>query len=92
MSQTSIRRSSAIAVVTAALTGASFLANADDTLLFATGGYAQGLRTMDEMHKIDTDGDGLVSHEEFVTYQTRVFDVMDKSHSESLGPVEFLRR
>ena len=131
------------------------LAFADDMASFATGGYARGLRTMDEMHKIDTDGDGTVSkaewlayqekswaaftrtrtatsmrrhsrpgrarwrasqpaatpgvcrrrqmmhkidtdgdgtvsHDEFIAYQTKVFDMMDKNHTGSLGPQEFL--
>ena len=44
---------------------------------FATGGYARGLQTKAMMHKIDTDGDGTVSHDEFIAYQTKVFDMMD---------------
>ena len=44
---------------------------------FATGGYARGLRTKAMMHKIDTDGDGSVSHDEFIAYQTKIFDMMD---------------
>lgn len=46
---------------------------------FATGGYARGLRSADMMHRIDGDGDGKVSREEFIAYQTRVFDAMDTS-------------
>jgi Ca2+-binding EF-hand superfamily protein len=42
------------------------------------------------MHKIDTDGDGTVSHDEFIAYQSKVFDMMDKTKSGSLGPREFL--
>jgi hypothetical protein len=89
MSQILIRWSSAFAVLTAALSCAS-LAIADDMVSFATGGYARGLRTVDEMHKIDTDGDGTVSHDEFIAYETKVFDMMDKNHAASLGPQEFL--
>jgi hypothetical protein len=44
---------------------------------FATGGYARGLRTKAMMHKIDADGDGRVSHDEFIAYQTKVFEMMD---------------
>jgi hypothetical protein len=40
-----------VTLVVAAL-GASWTM-ADDMVSFATGGYARGLRTMDEMHKID---------------------------------------
>ena len=59
---------------------------------FATGGYARGLRTKAMMHKIDTDGDGTVSHDEFIAYQSRVFDMMDTGKTGSLGPREFLAR
>jgi hypothetical protein len=57
---------------------------------FATGGYARGLQTPEMMHKIDTNGDGTVSHDEFITYQTKIFDHMDKNNTGSLGPQEFL--
>ena len=46
---------------------------------FATGGYARGLRTKAMMHKIDTDGDGTISHDEYIAYQTKIFDMMDTS-------------
>jgi EF hand len=57
---------------------------------FATGGYARGLRTKTMMHKIDADADGTVSHDEFVTYQTKVFDMMDTStvHKGMVGEQE----
>ena len=44
------------------------------------------------MHKIDTDGDGTVSHDEFIAYQTKVFDMMDtsRSHKGQLGKSEFM--
>ena len=58
-----IRRMHPLVMVFAGLACAS-LASADDMASFATGGYARGLRTMAEMHKIDTDGDGTVSHAE----------------------------
>ena len=61
-----------------------------DMATFATGGYARGLQTKAIMHKIDTDGDGTVSHDEFIAYQSKVFDMMDKKQSGSLGPQEFL--
>jgi hypothetical protein len=31
------------------------------------------------MDKIDTDRDGMISHAEFMTYLTKVFDMMDTS-------------
>jgi hypothetical protein len=57
---------------------------------FATGGYARGLQTKAMMHKIDTDGDGTVSHDEFIAYQTKVFDMMDADKSGTVSPQEFL--
>src|SRR5580692_9615835 len=69
-----------------------FLTPSNDLVQFATGGYARGLQTKAMMHKIDTDGDGTVSHDEFIAYQTKLFDMMDKNHTGSLGPQEFLAR
>ena len=57
---------------------------------FATGDYARGLKTKEMMHKIDADGDGMVSHDEFIAYQTKLFEMMDMNHTGSLGPQEFL--
>jgi Ca2+-binding EF-hand superfamily protein len=67
-----------------------FLSPSSDMATFATGGYARGLQTKALMHKIDTDGDGTVSHDEFIAYQSKVFDMMDKNKNGSLGPQEFL--
>jgi hypothetical protein len=67
-----------------------FLAPSHEMASFATGGYAHGLQTKAMMHKIDVDADGTVSHDEFIAYQTKVFDTMDKNHTGSLGPQEFL--
>ncbi len=57
---------------------------------FATGGYATGLLTHEMMAKIDTDGDGTISHDEFIAYQMKVFDMMDTSrkHRGQLSPAE----
>jgi len=43
------------------------------------------------MHKIDTDGDGTVSHDEYIAYQSKVFDMMDTSttHKGQLGKDAF---
>jgi len=67
-----------------------FLNPSTQMVAFATGGYARGLQTKSMMHKIDTDGDGTVSHDEFIAYQSKVFDMMDKNHNGSIGPQEFL--
>ena len=63
-----------------------------DMVSLATGGYSRGLRTKAMMHKIDTDGDGTVSHDEFIAYQTKVFDMMDTSttHKGTLGKEEIM--
>jgi EF-hand domain pair len=67
-----------------------FLSPSSEMATFATGGYARGLQTREMMHKIDADGDGTVSHDEFIAYETKVFDMMDKNHTASLGPQDFL--
>jgi hypothetical protein len=68
----------------------AFLSPSSEMATFATGGYARGLQTREMMHKIDTDSDGTVSHDEFIAYETKVFDMMDQNHTGSLGPQEFL--
>jgi hypothetical protein len=67
-----------------------FLTPSSDLVTFATGGYARGLQTKAMMHKIDTDGDGTVSHDEFIAYQTKVFEMMDVKKSGVVGPQDFL--
>ena len=64
-------------------------ARADDMAAFATGGYNNGLRTMEMMHMIDTDKDGTVSKEEWLAYQERVFKALDKDGNGSLDAQEF---
>jgi hypothetical protein len=54
-------------------------ASGGDVVMFATGGYARGLRTQEMMDKIDADRDGTISQAEFITYLTKVFDMMDTS-------------
>jgi hypothetical protein len=67
-------------------------ASGGDISGLATGGFARGLRTAAEMHRIDADGDGKVSHDEFIAYQSKIFDLMDTSteHKGELGPKEML--
>jgi EF hand len=57
---------------------------------FATGGYARGLASAELAHKIDANGDGWISHEEWMTYQGKVFDLMNTStvHKNLLGTEE----
>jgi EF hand len=62
-----------------------------DLAAFATGGYASGLLTRAMFKKIDADGDGRMSRREFITYQLKIFDMMDTSrtHKGMLGPAQF---
>ena len=55
--------------------------NSNGALLetFATGGYERGLRTREMVRKIDVNHDHRISHDEFMTYQMQVFDLMDTS-------------
>lgn len=63
-----------------------------DVATFATGGYARGLRSAAMMHKIDTDGDGTISHDEYIAYQAKIFDMMDTSttHKGMIGKEEVM--
>ena len=85
----SIRAAVAITACTFAL-AYSITSFADDVVSFATGGYARGLRTKEMMNKIDTDGDGTISHDEYIAYQVKIFDMMDTStaHKGMIGPQE----
>ncbi len=62
---------------------------ADDMASFATGGYAKGLRTREMMHMIDSNGDGMVSEDEWTAFQERVFAALDKDHSGVVDEKEF---
>ena len=78
------------AVILCALASLAYqMARADDMVSFATGGYATGLRTMETMHAIDTDGDGTVSQEEWTAFQNRVFSALDKDNTGFIDAKEF---
>jgi hypothetical protein len=70
---------------------AQYLGAKPEMVSFATGGYASGLLTKEMFKKIDVDKDGTISHEEFINYQMKVFDMMDTStsHKGMLGPGEY---
>ncbi len=59
---------------------------------FATGGYANGLRSAELAHKIDADGDGWITHEEWMTYNDKLFDLMntDPTHKHVLTAAEMV--
>jgi Ca2+-binding EF-hand superfamily protein len=83
------RRMRAAAAVAATLICVPF-AVADDMVSFATGGYASGLRTGDMMKKIDANKDGMVSRDEWVAYQEKVFVMLDKNKTMVIDEKEFL--
>ena len=62
---------------------------ADEVVSFATGGYASGLRTKETMHKMDTNGDGMISKDEWTGFQEKMFDALDKDKSDSVDAMEF---
>ena len=68
----------------------SYSSIADDMVSFATGGYARGLRTKDMMHKIDTNGDGMISRDEWIAFQEKVFVMLDKDKSGTVDETEFV--
>lgn len=71
------------------LVGYMAAAAAGDEVSFGTGGYASALRTKEMMHKMDTNGDGMVSRDEWTAFQERVFDALDKDKSGFLTEAEF---
>ncbi len=62
---------------------------ADEIVSFATGGYASGLRTQGTMHRMDANGDGMVSKDEWMSFQERMFDALDRDKSGALDEAEF---
>ena len=87
MFTTAVKRSVVFATATFVFGSTAF---ADELVAFATGGYASGLRTPEMMHKIDADGDGKVSKEEWQAYQEKLFAMLDTDHSGALEAQEFM--
>lgn len=71
------------------LTAFNSPAMADELVSFGTGGYATGLRTKETMHKMDTNGDGMVSKDEWTSFQEKMFDALDKDKSGFIDEMEF---
>lgn len=63
---------------------------AEDSVSFATGGYARGLRSPEMKGKIDTNGDGMISREEWAAYQEQVFTRLDTHRKGSISAWEFI--
>jgi len=70
---------------------AEFTATSDERFSFATAAYARGLMTKEMFMKIDANGDGKISREEFLTYHRKVFDMLDKQKKGMIGLVDFIR-
>jgi len=79
-----------IALTLLTLTAYTAPSLADEAVSFGTGGYASGLRTKEMMHKMDTNGDGMVSKNEWTTFQDRTFDALDKDKSGYVDTAEFM--
>lgn len=70
---------------------AEFTATANESVAFATAAYARGLMTQEMFMKIDADGDGKISREEFLSYHRKIFDMLDKQKKGMVGLVDFIR-
>ena len=70
---------------------ATYATLADDLVSFATGGYAAGLRTMEIMHKMDTDSDHMVSRAEWLAFQNRVFTMLDRKKNDQVDENEYAK-
>src|SRR5262245_1556267 len=77
--------------LTITLLASGTFAVADEMVSFATGGYANQLRTPEMMHKIDTNNDGMVSQSEWNAYQQKLFAMMDADSSGALDNKEFMQ-
>lgn len=66
-------------------------AYAQASVIYPTQGYMDGLMTKDQLNMIDSDHDGNVSREEWIAYQQRFFDALDKNKDGFLTPDEFFR-
>jgi len=63
----------------------------DTHFAFATAAYARGLMTKEMFMKIDANGDGKISREEFLAYHRKIFDMLDKQKKGMVGLVDFIR-
>jgi Ca2+-binding EF-hand superfamily protein len=57
---------------------------------FATAAYARGLMTNEMFKKIDADGDGKISKEEFLSYQRKIFEMLDRTKKGMVGQTDFI--
>jgi len=67
-------------------------AHGKEVVTFATGGFANALRTSDTFAKLDANRDNQVSEDEFVSFHGQLFDRMDTGRKLMLGQNEFFGR
>jgi len=58
---------------------------------FATGGYSRALETKQMFGRIDANGDGKVSLEEYLNFQNEVFGMMDTGKKGELTAADFIK-
>jgi len=58
----------------------------------APGSFIRGLRTKDMYMKIGPNAEGKISREEFLRYQQKIFDMMDKDKNKQLTAGEFISK
>ena len=57
---------------------------------FATLGYAHGLMSKEMFGKLDANGDGKMSKDEYLAFQMKIFDMMDARKKQQLGVADFI--
>jgi Ca2+-binding EF-hand superfamily protein len=67
-----------------------FVSVEPNSIAFATAAYSRGLRTNEMFKKIDADGDGKLTRDEFVSYQLKIFEMMDVKKSHMIGVTDFI--
>jgi len=68
-----------------------FTTHSNGEIAFATAAYAHGLMTNEMFKKIDADGDRKISKEEFLSYQRKIFEMLDRSKKGMVGQTDFVR-
>ena len=59
---------------------------------FATGGYSRALETKQMFGRIDANGDGKLSLQEYLNFQNEVFAMMDTRKKGELTAAEFIKQ